>query len=125
MTGFYWNIRRVNMQEIMNTQDIMKMTKKELNEIPYYKDEGTWFNGFIVVPMSSKHDTGWQAMKFVLLQDRTIVSCIGGASDNIILCTHNWYIDCLPKSKLLRFYNIRRFNVSDISCFSDFIPLFY
>ena len=117
MTGFYWNIRRVNMQ------DIMKMTKKEFNEIPIQRNDEIWFNGFIAVPMRLKHNSGWQAMKFVLLQDRTIVSCIGGASDNIILCTHNWYIDCLPKSKLLRFYNFRRFNVSDISCFSDFILL--
>lgn len=105
-------------------QDIMKMTKKEFDEIPIQYDDEIWFNGFIVVPMPLKHDTGWQMMKFVLLHDLTIVGCIGGGSDIISLCTHNWYVDCLPKSKLLRFINYKHINVSDVSCLSSFtVPL--
>lgn len=101
----------------------MKMTKKELNEIPYYKDEGTWLNGFIIIPTSRVHDSGWQCMKFLLLQDRTIIGCVGGSCDAVSLVKHNWKIDCLPKSKLIRLFNNKHYNVSDFFILSDFILL--
>ena len=102
-------------------KNILEMTKTELNEISYQKEEGTWFNGFIVIPTSKIHDSGWRCMKFILLQDGSIVGCIGGGSDVVALIKHNWRVDCLPKSKLLRFFNDKHYTVSDFCIGSDFL----
>lgn len=101
-------------------KDIMKMTKKELMELENFYD-GKKFNAFVIVPMNYKHGSGFQCMKYILLDKFEIVGVIGGGSDVIhfngiggygknpdytkkTIPIHDLRIDCLPKSKCLRVF---------------------
>lgn len=126
-------------EEIMN-KDIMLMTKKELMNLEnFYK--GDKFNAFVIVPMNYKHDSGYQCMKYILLDKFDIVGVIGGGSDVIhfngiggygknpdyvkrLVKAHDIRIDCLSKSKCIRVFSDEYMELRDGFCGSDFIFYF-
>lgn len=80
--------------------------------------EGEEFNSIILVPTGELHDSGWETMRFILVNERgKIVGAVSGWSDVLhingiggrglfrseekVLPT-NWTIDCLPGSHLMR-----------------------
>ena len=78
--------------------------------------EGEEFNSIILVPTGELHDSGWETMRFVLVNGGKIVGVVSGWSDVLhingiwrwlfqseeeVLPT-NWTIDCLPGSHLMR-----------------------
>lgn len=103
----------------MMEKDIMKMTRKELQELENFKPEGA-FNGVVIVPMQENHDSDYSCMKFILLDHLDIVGVVGGNSDVVHLNgiggygkdlkemdkpkRHAWSIDCLPVSKCVRLF---------------------
>ena len=123
-----------NHDEMMK-KDIMKMTKKELIEIENFKPEGE-FDSVVIVPIKENHDSGFSCMKFILLRDMEIIGAVSGWSDVIHLNgiggygknleniddpkNYSWSIDCLPKSKCVRFF-CNKYMETDKFIGSDFI----
>ena len=122
--------------EKMMGKDIMKMSKKELIEIENFKPDGV-FDSVVIVPVKENHDSGFSCMKFVLLKKFEIVGAVSGWSDVIDLngiggygrnlsdypnkYKHiGWNIDCLPKSKCIRFFCNKPMEIDDFIG-SDFI----
>ena len=109
--------------EEMMKKDIMKMTKSELVEMELFEPEGT-FDSVVIVPMKENHDSDFSCMKFILLKQFEIVGAVSGHSDVVHLNGiggygnwhkkvpdyskppkgYAWSIDCLPKSKCVRFF---------------------
>lgn len=103
----------------MMEKGIMKMTRKELQELEGFKPEGA-FNGVVIVPMQENHESDYSCMKFILLDHLEIVGVVGGYSDVVHLNgiggygkgleemykpkRHAWSIDCLPVSKCVRLF---------------------
>lgn len=104
------------------SKNINDMTKKEIMEVPHRKrfDEPIGkFNGLIIIPRRSKHDSGYACMSFVAEKNGEALVQLSGGSDVIdlngiggrgkeILKNNfpriDWSIDCLYKSKLLRLF---------------------
>ena len=124
----------------LSEKDILKMTKKEFQELENFYD-GKPFNAFVIVPMKGKHDSGYQYMKFVLLDSFKIVGVVGGYSDvvhfdgiggfgknpdfkTLTLKVRDISIDCLPKSKLIRVFSIYSQMEAELPVYSDFIFYF-
>lgn len=121
-------------------KDIREMTKKELMNLEnFYKGEK--FTGIVIVPTNYKHDSGFQCMKYILLDHWNIVGIVGGASDvmhingiggfgknpdytNRNVKAHDLRIDCLPKSKCLRLFSDDKMELWDLFCGSDFVFYF-
>lgn len=107
---------------------ILKMTKKELEDLPIHED---WANDIIarsivLLPQKKRHDSGFTFIDFVAVQEDGMMihihshvdvihfngigglGMVGPVFQNAI--THNvtpvvaWSIDCLPKSRLLRIF---------------------
>ena len=122
------------MQKKNYNKSIYDYTLKELRKIENFMNE-TIFDSFVILPEKSKHDSGFQCMSFILLNKDKIVGKVCGRSDVLhlngiggygkdILNPFNkridWNIDCLPKSKLLRFWSFQ-YNLScDEIGLSDF-----
>lgn len=114
--------------------NIYEMTRKEIMELDYIAP-ATEFSGCVIVPTDETHDSGYQCMKFVLIDyDGEVVGCIGGGSDVIHLngiggygkgkiystATRpvDWKIDCL-KTGFLRLFSGKSLS-TDGYVFSDF-----
>lgn len=117
-------------------KDIKKMTKKELMELENFIPKKN-FTGIVIVPMNYKHDSGFQCMKYILLNHWDIVGVVGGGSDVMhingiggygkepnyitrMVKAHDLRIDCLPKSKCLRLFSDDEMELWDLFCGSDF-----
>ena len=117
-------------------KDIKKMTKKELMELENFIPKKN-FTGIVIVPMNYKHDSGFQCMKYILLNHWDIVGVVGGGSDVMhingiggygkepnyttrMVKAHDLRIDCLPKSKCLRLFSDDKMKLWDLFCGSDF-----
>lgn len=117
--------------------DISFMKKSELQSMPNFYNKAK-FNGIVIVPMNYKHDSGYQCMKYILLDREEIVGVIGGGSDvvhingigglgkepdykNRIVRAHDLRIDCLPGSKCLRLFSDDYMDLPYDFCGSDFI----
>lgn len=124
----------------MEDKDIKKMTKKELMQLENFIKEDTKFNAIVIVPMPYKHESGYQCMKYVLLNNWKIVGVVGGSSDVVhingiggygkepnyttrMVEVHDLRIDCLPGSKCLRLFSNSIMEV-DKYFISDFIFYF-
>ena len=123
----------------MEEKDIKKMTKKELMELKKQYN-GEEFNAIVIVPMNYKHDSGYQCMKYILLNNWKIVGTIGGSSDVIHfngICgfgkntnysnkttqIHDIRIDCLPESQCVRIFSTDMMETDDYFI-SDFVWYF-
>ena len=121
-------------------KNIKEMTKKELMELENFITKKK-FTGIVIVPMNYKHDSGFQCMKYILLNEWDIVGVVGGGSDVVhingiggfgkepnyktrMVKVHNLRIDCLPKSKCLRLFSYDKMELSDLFVGSDFIFYF-
>ena len=119
-------------------KDIRDMTKKELVELENISPKGETFTGIVIVPMNRKHDSGFQCMKYILLNCFEIIGVIGGFSDVMhingiggygknpdyttrMVKAHDLRIDCLPKSKCLRLFSDSEMELWHTFCGSDFI----
>ncbi len=117
-------------------KDIKEMTKKELMELENFIPKKN-FTGIVIVPMNYKHDSGFQCMKYILLNHWDIVGVVGGGSDVMhingiggygkepnyttrMVKAHDLRIDCLPKSKCLRLFSDDEMELWDLFCGSDF-----
>ena len=117
-------------------KDVKEMTKKELMELENFIPKKN-FTGIVIVPMNYKHDSGFQCMKYVLLNHWDIVGVVGGGSDvmhingiggfgknpdytNRRVKAHDLRIDCLPRSKCLRLFSDDEMELWDLFCGSDF-----
>lgn len=117
-------------------KDIKEMTKKELMELKNFIPKKN-FTGIVIVPMNYKHDSGFQCMKYILLNHWDIVGVVGGGSDVMhingiggygkepnyttrMVKAHDLRIDCLPKSKCLRLFSDDEMELWDLFCGSDF-----
>jgi len=105
-------------------KSIYEYTLNELRKINYFLNQKV-FDSFVVLPERYKHDSGFQCMSFILLNKDKVVGKVGGGSDVFHLngiggYGIDWNIDCLPKSKLLRFWSFQ-YNLScDEISLSDF-----
>lgn len=121
-------------------KDVKEMTKKELMELKNFIPKEN-FTGIVIVPMNYKHDSGYQCMKYILLNHNEIVGVLGGGSDVMhingiggygknpdytsrIIRAHDLRIDCLPKSKCLRLFSDEPMELDSMFCGSDFIWYF-
>jgi len=121
-------------------KDVKEMTKKELMELENFIPKEN-FTGIVIVPMNYKHDSGYQCMKYILLNHNEIVGVLGGGSDVMhingiggygknpdytsrIIRAHDLRIDCLPKSKCLRLFSDEPMELDSMFCGSDFIWYF-
>lgn len=117
-------------------KDVKEMTKKELMELENFIPKKN-FTGIVIVPMNYKHDSGFQCMKYILLNHWDIVGVVGGGSDVMhingiggygkepnyttrMVKAHDLRIDCLPKSKCLRLFSDDEMELWDLFCGSDF-----
>lgn len=117
-------------------KDVKEMTKKELMELENFIPKKN-FTGIVIVPMNYKHDSGFQCMKYILLNHWDIVGVVGGSSDVMhingiggygkepnyttrMVKAHDLRIDCLPKSKCLRLFSDDEMELWDLFCGSDF-----
>jgi len=105
--------------------DINKMSRKQFLELPHRKwDEVIECDSLIILPMPTRHDSGYRNMYFVAVSgDKAVL--IGGGSDVIhidgiggyginwvkkyggvpkFIPPSGWSIDCLPVSGLLRMW---------------------
>ena len=118
-------------------KDVREMTKKELMQLENFITKEN-FTGIVIVPMNYKHDSGFQCMKYILLNHWDIVGVVGGGSDvmhingiggfgknpdytNRSVKAHDLRIDCLPKSKCLRLFSDDEMELWDLFCGSDFV----
>lgn len=118
-------------------KDIKEMTKKELMELENFIPK-KHFTGIVIVPMNYEHDSGFQCMKYILLNHWDIVGVVGGGSDVMhingiggygkepnyitrMVKAHDLRIDCLPKSKCLRLFSDDEMELWDLFCGSDFV----
>lgn len=116
------------------TKTIEKMTKKEFQQVKNRRPKRN-FNGFVIVPMDELHDSGYRCMKFVLTNHSKIVGAVSGWSDVVHingimgygrgLSTepkwHDFHIDCLPESGLVRLFTLSGNLEIDEFIGSDFI----
>ena len=117
-------------------KNIKEMTKRELMELKNFMPKKN-FTGIVIVPMDYKHDSGFQCMKYILLNHWDIVGVVGGGSDVMhingiggygkepnyktrMVKAHDLRIDCLPKSKCLRLFSDDEMELWDLFCGSDF-----
>ena len=117
-------------------KNVKEMTKKELMELENFVPKKN-FTGIVIVPMNYKHDSGFQCMKYILLNHWDIVGVVGGCSDVMhingiggygkepnyitrMVKAHDLRIDCLPKSKCLRLFSDDEMELWDLFCGSDF-----
>ena len=118
-------------------KDVKEMTKKELMELENFSPKKNC-TGIVIVPKNYKHDSGFQCMKYVLLNHWDIVGVVGGGSDvmhingiggfgknpdytNISVKVHDLRIDCLPESKCLRLFSDDEMELWDLFWGSDFV----
>ena len=87
--------------------NIDTMTKKDFENLPKC-ESGIVYRSFIVIPINRKHDSGYRCMKFVLCRGSTPLGIVDTGTDSVQFCippsTSKWNMDCLYKSKLLRFW---------------------
>lgn len=120
----------------MNEKPIGKYTLKELREMEYMMPREK-FTSVVIVPTGKLHDSGFMAMKFILLRKGKVVGVVGGGSDVVhingiggygkeleALKTGevervSWSLDCLPKSRCIRLFSDRECTTDPIIC-SDF-----
>lgn len=105
----------VNITEI----NIIDATRSDLKALRNFPPKGK-FSSFVVVPTGNLHDSGYEAMKFILLNRDKIVGVVSGCSDVIHLNGIGgygkigasadrikpiaWHVDCLPGSGCLHFW---------------------
>ena len=107
---------------------INNMTRKEFEALPYRKrfdsDEGP-FDSLVILPLRSKHDSGFRCMDFVMCRGDKAIRRLSGCSDVLnldgiggygykwyaagdgvpkLVPPKGWSMDCLPKSGLLRLW---------------------
>lgn len=119
----------------MNKVGLMK--KNELQNMSNFYN-GEKFNGIVIVPMDYEHESGYQCMKYILLDREEIVGVVGGSSDVMhingigglgkepdyktrMVKAHDLRIDCLPESQCLRLFSDDYMDLPFNFCGSDFI----
>lgn len=126
--------------------DFMNATLEDLRKMSNFGDKTKKFNSFIIVPMDEDHDSGYRAMKLILMNAKNdeIVGVIGGGSDVINLDgiggyglrngpiledpqltpRTDWSIDCLPGSGCLRVFVTNRLLCLDTNIICSSIEIF-
>jgi hypothetical protein len=118
--------------------NIMKMTRKQFLELPRRKwDEDIGkFNCLVILPGTTRHDSGFRCMSFVACNFKHPICILGGCSDVVHIdgiggygkweggaisknvLVKGWSIDCLPVSGLLRLFSNGELTVGvDLSSF--------
>ena len=109
----------------MTQKSIFQMTRKEILAIPRV-ERGVWWvecKSFIVIPTARKHDSGYNCMEVIAVDENSLPLCKATISSDVINLQNyeqnhrtikekvpqneilfEWRIDCLSKSKLLRFF---------------------
>lgn len=116
-------------------KDVMKMTRKEFNELPERKwDEDIGeFDSLIILPLRPIHDSGYRCLDFVACKYLNPICRLSGVSDVLHIngisglgenwtekyksypdkvSSVDWSIDCLPKSGLLRLFSSKKLKAS-------------
>ena len=107
---------------------ISRMTRKEFDAVPlraWSEDVGE-FDSLVILPLRTRHDSGYRHMEFIACKDDAPIGRIAGGSDVVhidgiggygkwesatglpkSIPPHDWSIDCLPVSGLLRLFTNR------------------
>lgn len=105
----------------MFDKSLNEYTLKELQDLEYQKYDGTVVSDIIVVPVRKRHGSKYRCMKYILFNSLCTHLCgvLGGASD---ILQFNKYsdlrtirVDCLYRSKCLRFILAPSIALSDLS----------
>lgn len=106
------------------SKSLNEYTLKEFREMDNYIKSAVEFCSLVIVPMPTKHDSGYTCMKYVLAdEEENIIGVCGGYSDVISLDgiggyglnykealntrkvpISGWSIDCLRRSKCVRLF---------------------
>ena len=68
--------------KMKNQKHINDYTLEEYKAMENFGEDSV-FNSIIIVPTDEIHDSGFRCMKFILLNNMTIVGVVGGGSDVI------------------------------------------
>lgn len=105
----------------MFDKPLNEYTLKELQDLDYQKYDGTVISDIIVVPVRKRHDSKYRCMKYILFNSLCTHICgvLGGASDiiqfDMLSTVRTLRIDCLYRSKCLRFMLIPSITLSELS----------
>ena len=101
--------------------NVLDLTLTQLRNIAYKRPciTDNKIVSFVIVPLTTKHESGYSNMKFVLLDKfNNIIGCVGGYSDVVYLNNDtpkiSWNIDCLPKSRCLRIWCHKELTLPDL-----------
>lgn len=122
--------------------NIREMTREDFHKVPfreYFNSELPPFESIVIIPTDELHDSGWQCMEFVGVDENMEpVVRMSGCSDVIHIDgiggygkwadkiprsrpIQAWSIDCLPKSGYLRLFCHGKIDVgNDLSSFEVF-----
>lgn len=124
--------------------NIMKMTREDFQKVPFrnsFDSKLPPFESLVIIPTDEQHDSGWQCMEFVGVDENMEpVVRMSGCSDVINIDgiggygkwdmdgklprsrpIQAWSIDCLPKSGYLRLFCHGKIIVGhDLSSFEIF-----
>jgi hypothetical protein len=99
---------------------IHTMTRQEFRDVPPCQDKPPYCTAFVIVPLRTKHDSGYRNMQVVACNENLAVCSITCSTDIIGLYNcdpfrasisslisqedmpYRWSVDCLPASGLLR-----------------------
>jgi hypothetical protein len=128
------------------TPGVEQMTRRDFDAVPFRTDTSPLTgNSIVILPLRTKHDSGFRCMDFVLIKGNKAICRLSGCSDLLHIdgiggmghdwlekygdCPRavpptGWSIDCLPVSGLLRMWPSRdRWNgvlVDADACYSSF-----
>lgn len=129
-------------QYVIPNKHIADLTEEEFRNIPFRENWNSTtekFDNLVILPMQSKHDSGYRLMDFVACKSNKPICRLSGCSDvfhlngiggygnfngSIPVSTPviAWSIDCLPKSGLLRLWcNFKLLAGPALSSFELFI----
>ena len=93
----------------------ISMSKAQLLDCPkrgWSEDIGP-FNSLVLVPLRTRHDSGYRFMEFVAIKEDFPFKRLSGCSDVMMLGGYfnrassvNWTIDCLPISGLFNLFHM-------------------
>lgn len=119
----------------MIDKNIFDMTLEEIQEVPYFRTERSFYEVVILPNEKVNNTVGFRCMDYILCDGGEIVAKIGSSSKQIHIngiggqgnwkklkkiSKHEvltelvpWQMDCLPKSNLLRIYCGRELELAD------------
>jgi len=122
--------------------DIVDMTRKDFESLPYRKrNDMIICDSIVILPTRRKHDSGFRCMDFVAVVRNEPKCLLSGMSDVLhldgiggngfnwlkkygkvpeVIPPSGWSIDCLPKSGLLRVFALNGHKIICGSALSSF-----